>query len=682
MLGIGWRWPTGLAAVLAAGIAVMLRGTPPPTAVADGPVVAITAPASGFKLRQGRTTAVRARVQAGAWPLRDWTLRLRGPRAPADALASGSAAVADRTVAQVGADALVAGETYTLALSATDGVGHTATTELSFLIPDPQYTLIPLEPGNLSHLVSSGLSMDASGNLVAMGTTRFGDIAIFDAVTNKLRTVHLDLQGSDNFRLSGDGQRIVFGGVFPEAGFLRGIGVLDLASQKITQGPRTAATNLFTTDRAGRLVAFQSNFDLDPRVGNPDGALQYFLYDAVTNEVRQLTADPNAIRYEGACPSISGTTPAISADGGTIALVTSASLGVLPPQSGGACNLFAYEVANSRLRDVFTLPQQAVILGAPYISNEGRWLSFAVTRTVPPNITRTFPALLDLQTGELTEPVGSISEFPSFDSAIDGDGSTVVLSTQADVDPKVGNADHNMEIVLYDLSTQQFTQVSETARGIGRFPGGCEFYHPLPSEDARVVAFSFMLIDADGCHVDGPQRNEADGFVFMRVRAVRKRVGNRAPQLRHIDDIRVLAGDQLAVEVAATDADGDPVVFFAQVIDGDDVPPGSEIEDRRDGTAVFRWPTRPEHARTYPLRIAAFDEGGGETFQDFSITVCSRLVHDGNLPGTVTALFESEPPAPCRDADLNRDGQITAADVVSAVASAPSPTSGVGVRPR
>jgi hypothetical protein len=454
-----------MAIVLALGGAVMLREAPSPTAAADGPAVAITAPASGFKLRHGRTMAVRVRVQAGARPLRDWALQLRGRGAPEAALASGSAAVADRAVAQVAADVLVAGETYTLALSATDTGGHTAANEVSFLIPDPQYTLIPLEPGNLSHLVSSGLSMDALGNVVAMGTTRFGDIAILDAVTNKLRTVHLDLQGSDNFRLSRDGQRIVFGGVFPKAGFLRGIGVFDLASQTVTQGPRSSATNFLSTDRAGRHVAFQSNLDLDPRVGNPDGTLQYFLYDDAIREVRQLTSDPKAIVYGGGCPTISGTTPVISADGGTIALVTSASLGIAPSDSGTSCNVFAYDVATSRLRHVVALPHGAVVVGAAYISNEGRWLSFAVTRTVPPDITRTFPALLDLQTGELTEPVGGISEFPSFDSAIRGNGSAIVLSTQADVDPQVGNADHNMEIVSYDLRARQFAQVSETTGG-------------------------------------------------------------------------------------------------------------------------------------------------------------------------------------------------------------------------
>jgi hypothetical protein len=164
----------------------------------------------------------------------------------------------------------------------------------------------------------------------------------------------------------------------------------------------------------------------------------------------------------------------------------------------------------------------------------------------------------------------------------------------------------------------------------------------------------------------------------MRVRAVRKRPGNRAPQLRHVEDARVLAGDRLALEFAATDPDGDSIVFFTQIIGGEDVPPGSEIEDRRDGTAALRWRTRPEHAGVYPLRVAAFDEGGGETFLDFTINVCSRLVHDGNLSGVLTALFESELPAACRDADLNRDRVITAADVVRAATSAPSQPSRIG----
>jgi hypothetical protein len=515
-----------------------------------------------------------------------------------------------------------------------------------------------------------GYSMDGSGNLVAMGGNRVGDIQLLDAATNALRTAHLNLQGSEDFRLSGDRQRLAFGGIFPEANFLRAFGILDLASQSITQGPASSATNFFTTDRTGRWLAFQSNVDLDPSVGNLAGTLQYYLYNDDSKEVRQLTKDPEAIDYQAPCPTRSGTTPAISRDGTAIALVTSALLGVAPAEAGTACHVFAYDVPTGQLRYVAALPQGAVFFGAPSISDDGEWLSFATNRVIPPGILRSLPALLNMHSGDMIEPLGGVSEFPGFDSVVTGDGSTVVLSTQTDVDPRVGNVDHNMEIVSYDLATGRFTQVSETTASIGHFPGGCEQYRPRVSTDGHVVVFGFMLYSVERCQLDGPQRNEADGFVFKRVRAARKRPGNRAPVLQPVTDAHVVAGNTLTLDFAATDPDRDPVVFFAQVVGGADIPSGSSIEDHRNGSATLTWPTTPEQIGTCPMRVAAFDEGGGETMHDFTITVCDRVVTDDGLPGIVAAIFESgsEPPPTCHDAELNHDGAITAADVVKAVA--------------
>jgi len=64
--------------------------------------------------------------------------------------------------------------------------------------------------------------------------------------------------------------------------------------------------------------------------------------------------------------------------------------------------------------------------------------------------------------------------------------------------------------------------------------------------------------------------------------------------------------------------------------------------------------------------VAAFDEGGGETLEDFTIAVCSKVVNDGSLSGVLDALFDSAVPIACRDVDLNSDGAISAADVVKA----------------
>jgi hypothetical protein len=271
----------------------------------------------------------------------------------------------------------------------------------------------------------------------------------------------------------------------------------------------------------------------------------------------------------------------------------------------------------------------------PALSTDGRWLSFSIARTVPNGIHRGFPGLMDLTTGELFDPAVDVGDFTSFDSVITGDGRGLVISTQADLDLRLGNADHNMELFYYDRVTGSFTQISETTGGIGSRPGGCPPYRPQVNSDGSMIVVGGLLrFDEEFCHLDGPQRNEADGFWFRFFRAVRKRPGNRGPVFERPEDVRVVAGDTLTMTFAAEDPDGDLISFFAQLKDGFDVPPGSVITDHYDGTATFRWPTRLEDAGTHVLRVAAFDEGGGEVFHDVTISV---------VPGRGTPLETATP---------------------------------------
>ncbi len=144
------------------------------------------------------------------------------------------------------------------------------------------------------------------------------------------------------------------------------------------------------------------------------------------------------------------------------------------------------------------------------------------------------------------------------------------------------------------------------------------------SHDAGVLAFAFVRFSVEGCILDAPQRNEPDGFAFGFVRAVRNRAGNTEVALDPAPNQRVVAGETLTINFTAHDADGDPISFFAQVKGGLDVPPGSTITDHYDGTATFEWATRPEDAGDHMLRVAAFDEGGGERLQDVTISIVPR----------------------------------------------------------
>jgi hypothetical protein len=77
------------------------------------------------------------------------------------------------------------------------------------------------------------------------------------------------------------------------------------------------------------------------------------------------------------------------------------------------------------------------------------------------------------------------------------------------------------------------------------------------------------------------------------------------------------------------------------------------ITDHHDGTATFTWPTRPEHAGTTVLRVAAFDEGGGEVFHDVEINVVGS-----ERPTASPTPLATVSPAPCTG-DCNSDGQVT-----------------------
>jgi hypothetical protein len=635
-------------------------------AVTSAPLVAqILDPTPGYKLRPGQTLDVRIRVGGGDPNSLSWVLSLRRERAAETVpLASGMGAIADVVVGELTALQLSAGEVHSLIL-AVDDASATAIGETAFLVVDSLYTLIPLEDGNYSRYRLATSGGDASGDLILYSPT-YGDqvdIVVLERKTGRRDAVVISSASNEGIKLSDDGSRLFYSGWFPgapPAGISTiGLGYLDLSARTFTRIGIDA--NFFcSTDRHGKRVAYQALA--------ADRTLQYFFYDEASGETRQLTDDPNAIdKYYSRCPSQFGTTPLISADGATAVLITSATLGLVPEDESAGCRIFSYDVGARSFRLVASLPR-STNLGASYLSGDGRWLSFAPIRDLPNGGRRSFPALMDLQTGELRDPVVDVGDFTSFDSVITRDGRGMVISTQADLDPRVGNADHNMELFYYDFGTETFAQITETTGGIGRTPGGCPSYRPHVSQEGGVVVIGgFHRFSVEGCQLDSPQRNEGNGFWHRVLRAVRKRPGNQGPIFEKVSDQRVTAGETVTLEFSARDPDGEPISFFAQAKDGFDVPPGSEITDHHDGTATFRWRTRAEHVGDHVLRVAAFDEGGGEVFHDITISVVARS--SGNRTATPTETATPAPPTPTTACigDCNSDGQVSIEELITAV---------------
>jgi hypothetical protein len=631
--------------------------SPPPPLITQ-----IEFPPSGFKLRVGEQTSVRVRVDGGAEDDLAWTLSLEGPGAERVELASGAGRVAG-VVATLSAESLVAGTRYILTLSANEertvSVAHA-----DVHVTEPVYALIPIEEGNRWQSVAGVYGSDASGDVLFIGgpnTDPFNiQIALVDRPSGQREPLLVPVWNTESVRLTPDGSRLFFFGWIPPAG--SALGFLDLRTRMLgVVDPDEVGFH--STDASGRRVAYWG-------VSGTINGLQYFLYEEGSGR-RQLTDYKDVVRTRvpaGGCPNQLGTRPLISADGSKVVIITQATLGLAPPDDTIGCRVFVYDVGEAQWRQAAALPR-AVIVDIPALSADGRWLSFPA-QARPPS-TQPQAVLVDLETGELQDPVLEVGPYPTFDAAITGDGQGMIISTEADLDPRVGNADHNMELFHYDLATGEVRQISETTGGIVPTSGPCPSYRPGVSNDGGVVVFGFFVQSVELCQLDGPMRHERDGFIFRWVRAVRRRPGNRGPELDPIADQRVRAGETLALEFAALDPDGDPISFFAQVKGGDDVPPGSVMADHNDGTATLTWETRPEHAGTTVVRVAAFDEGGDEVWQDVTITVLGseRSPTPSPLPSDTpeaTASVTPTAPASVCPGDCNGDGRVVINELLTA----------------
>jgi Tol biopolymer transport system component len=639
--------------------------TPPRTPV---PLEAqILDPSPGLKLRQRQSLSVRIRAEGGADSGVSWSLTLEeNDNRESSLLATGTGPVHGEIVTQVPAEKLTAGAAYLLRLSVSVAT-ETRTADTSFVVIDPQYVLIPFEEGNYYRPAYPIHGTDASANLlVYSGEVAYPKEIIFvDRASGRRKSAIIRVLDTQGVKLSSDGSRLYSRESFLQPGnlYTSGLGFFDVESGQSTLVASEGSTR-YSLDASGRRLVYQGL--------SPDRTLQYFLYDETSGETRQLTDDPRAVILSGSstvCPRPLGTTPLISGDGSTVVVITGATLGLVPDDETIGCRVFSYDAEERTWRHVASVPRSRSV-DIPALSTDGRWLSFAISRELANGIRRGFPGLMNLDSGELRDPVVDVGEWTSFDSVITGDARGVVISTQADVDPRVGNADHNMELFYYDLETETFTQITETTGGIGRTPGGCESYRPYVSNDGSVLTFEgFQRFSLEQCKLDGPQRNQGDGFWLRLIRAVRIRPGNRGPVFDRPEDQRIAAGDTLTLNLSATDPDGDPISFFAQVKGGFDVPPGSEITDHHDGTATFRWPTRPENAGDWVLRVAAFDEGGGEVFHDVTISVVGEgpPLPSGTPTATATPSSTASIPA-SRDCpgDCNRDDHVGVDELVTA----------------
>lgn len=541
------------------------------------------------------------------------------------------------------------------------------------------YTLIPLRQFEDGYGI---LAIDGAGERIVYSDRVDSPmtLTILRRSVNHRGVIRLDVASTTGVGFSGDGKRLYYRG---RANGRDPIGLMYVdVESKVEQMVSVRGRHYYSVDHSGGRVVYQ-----EAVTGT---GLQYVAFDEPSGRVWQITDDPEVISSQGQrCSDASGSTPLIEADGSAGVFITGARLGVAPEDPEVRCRVFRFDVETERLEYVVGLPAEWEQIGRPALSGDGRWLSFAAAGPIGGGVRRGIPVLVDLETAEIAGPLVDTGRFTSFDSTVTRDGRGVIISSQADLDPQAGNDDHNMELFYVDRETRRVEQITQTMGGIGGTPGGCAPYHPSVSYDGDVLVFGQRVINADMCRIDGPQRSETNGLWLSHVRAVRKRPGNSEVVFDSVAPQQAVAGELFELRFEASDADGDPISFYAQVpgpsVGIPDIIPGSTFTDHYDGTATLAWRPRAAQGGRHVLRVVAFDEGGGERWQDVEITVlpepgsappctgaCSEpgVVSVGDIVTLVNISLGIHPLANCPAADGDGDGQLTVAEILVAVGHA------------
>jgi uncharacterized repeat protein (TIGR01451 family) len=188
------------------------------------------------------------------------------------------------------------------------------------------------------------------------------------------------------------------------------------------------------------------------------------------------------------------TVPSISADGTRIAFVSHSDL------TGGNADsnheIFLYDTVTNSFTQVTHTTGGSGNSG-PSLSSDGTRIAFSSDRNLTGGNAElnTEIYFYDTGTNSFTQ-VTNTPVFPSDGPSISGNGTRVAFESSTDLTG--GNADHNNEIFLYNLTTNSFTQVTNTMGTSAPFPASFE---PSLSADGTRIAF-FSSGDLTGGNAD------------------------------------------------------------------------------------------------------------------------------------------------------------------------------------
>ena len=342
----------------------------------------------------------------------------------------------------------------------------------------------------LSNLNLTGQNADGNTELFLYTTTT----GVFTQVTN---TTGFAFTGEP--AVSGDGGWVVFttnadltgGNADGNAELFR----YNTATATLTQVTDTTGGSLFanqapTVSADGTRIAFVSNRDLVPVVGNLDGNAELFLWNSGTGAFTQATNTTGG--YDMAVLG-----PAISADGSRVAFLSNRDL-VAGQNADGSADYFLYDVGTGSFTQLTAIPAPGGIFRLPEVNADGSRVAFTTTANLTgANADSSFEVFLwDAGTG-LTQVTNSAAD--SVATALSEDGSRLALSSFADLTG--ANADGNQEVFLYDTATGAFTQVTDTT---GPDPWAVWSDAPAMTADGtRLAVLSTADLTGTGSNADG-----------------------------------------------------------------------------------------------------------------------------------------------------------------------------------
>jgi Tol biopolymer transport system component len=252
--------------------------------------------------------------------------------------------------------------------------------------------------------------------------------------------------------ISASGTRISFRSG-PGGGPGNGIFLFDVPSntlaQLTTDDPSAPPNLALGINYDGTRIAFSSAIDVTGE--NADRNSEIFLMDVSSGTFTQITDTVGATSF----------TPAMNDDGTRIAFRSTADL--TGQNADGNTEIFLFDTATGVFTQV-TRTLAAATVGQPAISGSGTRIVFTSRDNLTGMNTNGNDEifLFDATAGTLTQITQTVGAANIF-ATIDGEGTRIAFESTADLTG--GNPDHNGEAFVFDASSGTFTQVTDTVSG-------------------------------------------------------------------------------------------------------------------------------------------------------------------------------------------------------------------------